>query len=55
MGVSIREAECWLDAKLFLDEYLWWDIEGPNHPIILHSLFLHAAAKGWKEAERFIC
>ena len=55
MGVSIRESECQLDAKLFLDEYPRWDIKGPHHPIILHSMFLHAAGEGQKEAERFIC
>ena len=55
MGVSIREAECQLDAKLFLDEYPWWDIKGPHCPIILHSMFLHAAGEGQKEVERFIC
>ena len=51
MGVSIREAECQLDAKLFLDEYLQWDIEGPHCPIILHSMFLHATREGQKEAD----
>ena len=55
MRISIREAEHQLDAKLFLDEYPRWDMEGPHHPIILHSMFLHAAREGWKEAERFIC
>ena len=54
MGVSIREAEHQLDVELFLDKYPWWDIEGPHHPIILHSMFLHAAGEGQKEAERFI-
>ena len=43
MGVSIREVECQLDGKLFLDEYPWWDIGGPHCPIILHNMFLHAA------------
>ena len=55
MGVSVREAKHQLDAKLFLDEYPRWDIEGPHCPIILRSLFLHAAGEGQKEAERFIC
>ena len=54
MGVSIREAECQLDADLFLDEYPRWDIEGPYHPVIQHSNFLHATGEVWKEAERFI-
>ena len=55
MGVSIREDECELDAELFLDEYPRWDIEGPQCPIILNSMFLHAAGEGQKEVERFIC
>ena len=54
-GVSIREAEQQLDAKLFLDKYPRWGIEGPHQSIILHNMLLHAAEQGWKEAERFIC
>ena len=54
VGLSIREAEQWLDAELFLDEYSRWEIEGPHQSIILHDMFLHAAEQGWKEAERFI-
>ena len=54
-GLSIREAEHWLNTKLFLDEYPRWGIKGPHCPIILHSMFLHTAEEGWKEAERFIC
>ena len=55
MGVSIREAECWLNAKLFFNKYPWWNIKGPHCPNILHSMFLHAAREGQKEVERFIC
>ena len=55
VGVSIQEAEHLLDAELFLDKYPRWDIKGPHHPIILHSMFLSAAGEGQKEAERFIC
>ena len=55
VGVSIQEAEHLLDTELFLDEYPRWDIGVPHHPIILHSMFLHAAREGWKEEERFIC
>ena len=54
MGVSVREAERWLNAQLFLNEYPQWDIEGPHCPLILHSMFLHAAGEGQKEVERFI-
>ena len=52
--MSIREVEHWLDAELFLNKYPRWDIEGPYHPIILHSMFLHPAGEGWREAERVI-
>ena len=54
-GVTIQEVDCLLDARLFLVEYPRWDIKGPDQPIILHSMFLHATGEGQKEAERFIC
>ena len=54
-GLSIREAEWQINAKLCLDEYPRWGIEGPHQSITLHNMFLHAARQGWKEAERFIC
>ena len=38
-GLSIKEVEYQLNAKLFLDEYPEGNIEGPHHPIILHSMF----------------
>ena len=53
-GLSNREAEQRLDAKLFLDEYPRWEIEGSHWSILLHEIFLYAAKQGWKEAERFI-
>ena len=54
-GLSISEAECHLDAELFLDEYPKWDVGGLHHPIILQRMFMHAPEEGQKEAERFIC
>ena len=54
MGLSIREAEQRLDAKLFQDEYPRWDIGAPHQSIILHEMFLHTAEQGEKEGERFI-
>ena len=53
-GLSIREAEWRLDAKLFLDKYPRWEIEGPHQSIILHDVFLHATKQEQKELERFI-
>ena len=55
VGLSFREAEQRLDAKLFLNEYPRWETEAPHWSDILHEMFLHAAEQGWKEAERFIC
>ena len=55
VGLSVREAEQRLDAKLFLDEYPRWELGAPHQSVILHESFLHAAEQGWKEAERFIC
>ena len=54
MGLSIREAERRLDAKLFLDEYPRWEIAAPHQPIILHETFLHATDQGQKEVAWFI-
>ena len=54
VGLSIREAEWRLNAKLFLDKYPRWEIEAPHWSIILHEMFLHATQQGWKEVERFI-
>ena len=33
-GLSIWEAECCLDAELFLDEYPQWDVGGLHCPFI---------------------
>ena len=54
VGLSFREAEQRLNAKLFLDEYSRWEIEASHQSIILHVMFLHTTKQGWKEAERFI-
>ena len=54
-GLSIWEAECCLDAELFLEEYPRLDLWGQYHPLILQRMFVHAAKEGQKEAERFIC
>ena len=46
VGLSIREADQRLNAKLFLDEYARREIGGPHWSIILHDMFLHAAVQG---------
>ena len=53
-GLSIMEAEQRLNAKLFLDKYPRWEIEGLHQSVILHDMFLHAAEQGQKEVERLI-
>ena len=50
-GISFREAQCIVESDLFLDEYPRWDLGTPHWPVILHKMFLHATARGWKEAE----
>ena len=54
VGLSFREAEQRLDAKLFLDKYPRWEIEAPHQSIILHEMFLHAAEWGQKEVEVYL-
>ena len=49
--ISIREAECQIDIRLFLDEYPRWELGTPHRAIILHEMFLHATNRGQKEAE----
>ena len=54
METSVREAECRIDARLFLDEYTWWELGTPHWSVILHEMFLHATNRGQKEAEWMI-
>ena len=44
-----------VESDLFLDEYPRWDLGTLHWLVILHEMFLHAAAKGWKEAEQMTC
>ena len=55
VGLSYREVEQRLDAKLFLDKYPRWEIGVPHQSVILYEMFLHANKQGQKESERFIC
>ena len=54
-GLSIQEAECCLDAELFLDEYLQRDVRGLHCLFIPQRMFVHATESGQKEMERLIC
>ena len=40
-----------VDLDLFLDEYPRWDLGTLHQLVILHEMFLHAAAKRWQEVE----
>ena len=44
-----------VDVDLFLSTQNHWAEDSPHRLMILHEMFLHATAKGWKEAERMIC
>ena len=55
MGTSVREAECQINVRHFLDEYPQWELGTPHQSVILHKMFLHAANRGQKEAEHMVC
>ena len=48
-GISVREAERQLDTNGFLDEYLRWEPCGLHHPFLIHQMFAHTVATGWRE------
>ena len=50
-GILVREAECRIDIRLFLNEYPRLELGAPHQSVILHKMFLHAAEWGQKEAE----
>ena len=41
--------ERWLDANVFLDEYLRWEPHRLHHPFLLQWMFAHATATRQKE------
>ena len=53
-GILVREAEYRTDVGLFLNEYPRWELGTPHWSVILHEMFLHAAERGWKEAEHMV-
>ena len=50
----MQEMERAVDVDLFLEAQEQWAKDSPHQLIILHEMFLHAAYKGWKEAERTV-
>ena len=54
-GLSFREADRVVELELFLGEYPWWGMGIPHQLVVLHKMFLHAAAWRQKEAECMCC
>ena len=50
-GRSVWEMEWVMDVELFLESEAWWGEDSPQCLAMMHEMFQHAAAKGWKEAE----
>ena len=48
-GMSVQEAERWLDADTFLDEYPQWEPCGFHCLFLLYKMLSHAVATGRKE------
>ena len=46
--------ECWMDVKMFLDEYPHWEVGGLHCPLILQKMFLQATHSRKREAEWMI-
>ena len=44
-----------MDVELFLGIQDRWAEDSPHCLVILHEMFRHVAAKGWKEAEWIVC
>ena len=53
--LSVWEMECHMDLELFLEGQARWEVDSPNHLVILHKMFQHALELGQKEAECMIC
>ena len=48
-GVSVQEAERWLDTDASLDKSLYWEHHSLYHPFIMHQMFTHTMATWQKE------
>ena len=47
----VQEIEWVMDVELFLEGQARWEEDSPHCLAIMHEMFQHVAAKGWKEAE----
>ena len=54
-GISIQEAERWLNADAFLDEYPSWGPHRLHFPFLIYWMFAHTVATGQKEYDCAIC
>ena len=43
-----------MDVELFLESQAQWEEDSPHHIAIMHEMFQHATAEGWKGAEWII-
>ena len=53
--ISVWEVDQCLDTDLFLEEIPRWASGGPHCPYLLHKMFVHAEAVGWKIYKCRIC
>ena len=51
----VHEMERVMGVDLFWGAQDQWADDSPHHLTILHKMFLNAASKGRKEAERYVC
>ena len=54
-GRLVWEMERVMDIELILEGQTQWEEDSPHHLAMMHEMFQHAAAKGWKEAEWIVC
>ena len=48
-GILVKEAERQLDVDTYLKECQQWVTCRLHHLLLLHRMFLHAVAMGWRE------
>ena len=51
----VHELERVMDVDLFLELWGKWAEDSPQHLVILHEMFCHAASEGQKEVEQIVC
>ena len=54
-GISIREAERWLDTDTFHDKYPRWKPCRFHCPFLIYWMFAHTTASRQKEYDQSIC